>query len=132
MAVARAGRRLPGDGSLGDDGRVGLAARPVDHGPAGGPPLAGQYDAGRRVLPGNFLHRLGRRSLLTCEMEMEMALPGVRERAGDRKSAEILARQAADHGETTDPLSTVVLKELFQSMWPYGLDTDGTPTPRWR
>ncbi|WP_432086182.1 helix-turn-helix domain-containing protein [Streptomyces sp. bgisy095] len=46
----------------------------------------------------------------------------MREEAGDREGAKRLLRQTVDHG-TTD--------EILETLWPYGLDPDGTPTPPW-
>ncbi|MEU9671458.1 tetratricopeptide repeat protein [Streptomyces bobili] len=47
----------------------------------------------------------------------------MREEAGDREGAERLLRQAVDQGSISEPLET---------LWPYGLDPDGTPTPPWQ
>ncbi|MFI8243444.1 hypothetical protein ACIF83_40430 [Streptomyces sp. NPDC085866] len=47
-------------------------------------------------------------------------LAHMREQAGDTQSAETLYRQAADAGVRCDA-----------RRWPYGLDPDGSPTPRW-
>lgn len=52
-----------------------------------------------------------------------------RERAGDRDGADKLARQAADHGR---PERLHLPRGTFKMLWPYGLDPDGTPTPRWQ
>ena len=49
-----------------------------------------------------------------------------REEAGDRKSAEALLRQAADHGHTW------FAQQIFERLWPYGLDPDGTHTLAWQ
>ncbi|MHA4820002.1 hypothetical protein ACXZ65_37270 [Streptomyces aculeolatus] len=46
-------------------------------------------------------------------------------KAGDRDSAECLARQAADQG-------TEDLTETLATLWPYGLDPDGSPTRPWQ
>ncbi|WP_331734529.1 MULTISPECIES: hypothetical protein [unclassified Streptomyces] len=58
-------------------------------------------------------------------------LAEVRERAGDRDGAETLARQAADHGNTDAPLHLDAMQNIFNGLWPYGLDPDGTPTSPW-
>ncbi|MFE0509567.1 hypothetical protein [Streptomyces sp. NPDC058964] len=57
---------------------------------------------------------------------IELAI--TREKAGDQESAETLARQAADAGHID-----VLLPERLRpwSLWPDGLDPDGTPTPPW-
>ncbi|MFH8698954.1 tetratricopeptide repeat protein [Streptomyces chartreusis] len=58
-------------------------------------------------------------------------LAELREQAGDRESAETLARTAVDHGGD----NAFALKEteaVLTRLWPYGLDPDGTPTPRWQ
>ncbi|MFG3207370.1 hypothetical protein [Streptomyces sp. NPDC048192] len=57
-------------------------------------------------------------------------LARIRAAAGDRKGAENLARQAAEHGSARQVFrwSGWILTKL----WPYGLDPDGTPTPRWQ
>ncbi|MFJ9420386.1 tetratricopeptide repeat protein [Streptomyces sp. NPDC101227] len=47
----------------------------------------------------------------------------MREEAGDREGAQRLLRQAVDHGSTD---------EILETLWPYGLDPDGTPTPPWQ
>ncbi|MFF7535126.1 hypothetical protein ACFZB2_39550 [Streptomyces bobili] len=47
----------------------------------------------------------------------------MREEAGDREGAERLLRQAVDQGSISESLET---------LWPYGLDPDGTPTPPWQ
>lgn len=46
----------------------------------------------------------------------------MREEAGDREGAKRLLRQTVDHGITD---------EILETLWPYGLDPDGTPTPPW-
>ncbi|MFD7676582.1 tetratricopeptide repeat protein [Streptomyces anulatus] len=57
-------------------------------------------------------------------------LAELREEAGDRDGAEALYRQAADHG--TDFLADLgSLPDIFNRLWPHGLDPDGTPTPPW-
>ncbi|MFF1538218.1 SEL1-like repeat protein [[Kitasatospora] papulosa] len=56
---------------------------------------------------------------------VELAL--MREEAGDRDGAETLYRQAADRGNIDALSSSGAIK-----FWPYGLDPDGTPTPRWQ
>ncbi|MER6406268.1 hypothetical protein ABT269_22685 [Streptomyces viridosporus] len=53
----------------------------------------------------------------------------MRGRSGDREGAENLARQAADHGRNG---TLRVPNWTFKRLWPYGLDPDGTPTPRWQ
>ncbi|MFE6086023.1 hypothetical protein [Streptomyces virginiae] len=53
----------------------------------------------------------------------------MREEAGDRDSAEALARQAANHGDPTAMYRLPGQHELFTTLWPYGLDPDGTPSP---
>ncbi|GGT45748.1 hypothetical protein GCM10010271_57170 [Streptomyces kurssanovii] len=58
-------------------------------------------------------------------------LAEIRERAGDRDGAESLYRQAADHGDT-DTLYVFWSRKALKRLWPYGLDPDGTPTPRWQ
>ncbi|MEU7061473.1 hypothetical protein AB0A61_37350, partial [Streptomyces sp. NPDC046197] len=55
-----------------------------------------------------------------------LRLAEMREQAGDREGAEALARQAADHGNTG------TLHDLFDRLWPNGLDPDGTHTPPWQ
>ncbi|MFH9244096.1 hypothetical protein ACH4LK_01450 [Streptomyces lydicus] len=47
----------------------------------------------------------------------------MREEAGDQEGAQRLLRQAVDHGGTD---------EILETLWPYGLDPDGTPTPPWQ
>ncbi|WP_328484904.1 hypothetical protein [Streptomyces zaomyceticus] len=49
----------------------------------------------------------------------------MRENAGDRKSAEALYLQMANFGRPRWGGS------VFDRLWPYGLDPDGTPTPQW-
>ncbi|MEV8007805.1 hypothetical protein AB0P10_34805, partial [Streptomyces parvus] len=46
----------------------------------------------------------------------------MREEAGDREGAKRLLRQTADHGVTD---------EILETLWSYGLDPNGTPTPPW-
>nr|WP_237543235.1 hypothetical protein [Streptomyces sp. SID4919] len=58
-------------------------------------------------------------------------LVGMREEAGDRDGAEALARQAADHGTTNALYSLAGRPGVFDRLWPYGLDPDGTPTSPW-
>ncbi|MEU6547902.1 helix-turn-helix domain-containing protein [Streptomyces sp. NPDC046859] len=58
-------------------------------------------------------------------------LAKLREQARDRKGAETLALQAADHGNT-HALLHLTAAPVLQRLWPYGLDPDGTPTPRWQ
>ncbi|MFH8804232.1 tetratricopeptide repeat protein [Streptomyces sp. NPDC017936] len=58
-------------------------------------------------------------------------LAELREEAGDGEGAEALARQAADHGRT-GILGVYGTREVLKRLWPYGLDPDGTPTPRWQ
>ncbi|MET9454593.1 transcriptional regulator [Streptomyces canus] len=50
------------------------------------------------------------------------------EQAGDRESAKLLLRQVADHGT----IGQSGIQELLSSLWPHGLDPDGTPTPSWQ
>ncbi|GGQ35319.1 hypothetical protein GCM10010266_68510 [Streptomyces griseomycini] len=53
----------------------------------------------------------------------------MREKAGDRAGAEALARQVVDYG---NPFALYIVQRVLKGLWPYGLDPDGTPTPRWR
>ncbi|MFD9044204.1 hypothetical protein [Streptomyces bottropensis] len=55
-------------------------------------------------------------------------LAEMREEAGDLEDVETLARQAADHGNIDHLYPHMECERL----WPYGLDPDGTPTPRWQ
>ncbi|MFM9634066.1 helix-turn-helix domain-containing protein [Streptomyces galilaeus] len=55
-------------------------------------------------------------------------LAAMREEAGEREGAETLARIAADNGNHA--LHT--LPKLLNSLWPYGLDPSGKPTPSWQ
>ncbi|MFB7248310.1 hypothetical protein ACFCYX_38355 [Streptomyces populi] len=54
-----------------------------------------------------------------------------RERAGDRQGAETLARQAADH-DYSGTVAFLPEAKVLHRLWPYGLDPDGAPTPRWQ
>ncbi len=58
-------------------------------------------------------------------------LAQMRERAGDQEGAETLYRQLADEGNTR-PLDRRSMEEALKTLWPYGLDPDGTPTLRWQ
>ncbi|MEU6170012.1 tetratricopeptide repeat protein [Streptomyces tanashiensis] len=58
-------------------------------------------------------------------------LAGMRNRAGDREGAEVLARQAADQGDTTLWYSLGEGTGVFASVWPHGLDPDGSPASPW-
>ncbi|MFJ4773950.1 hypothetical protein ACIP88_33375 [Streptomyces uncialis] len=58
-------------------------------------------------------------------------LVAMREGAGDRDGAEALARQAADHGNPSARYSLAGRPGVFDRLWPYGLDPDGTPTSPW-
>ncbi|WP_406500204.1 helix-turn-helix domain-containing protein [Streptomyces sp. NBC_00846] len=60
-----------------------------------------------------------------------VGLAGMREEAGDRDGAETLARQAADHGNTDALPHLAEMRNIFNRLWPYGLDPDGTPTSPW-
>ncbi|CAM5647916.1 hypothetical protein STANM337S_06503 [Streptomyces tanashiensis] len=53
------------------------------------------------------------------------------EEAGDHGGAEVLARQAADQGDTTLWYSLGEGTGVFASVWPHGLDPDGTPASPW-
>ncbi|WP_405827367.1 hypothetical protein [Streptomyces sp. NBC_00105] len=55
-----------------------------------------------------------------------------REEARDRQGASLLARQAADHGDPNALNRWSEMAGLFKRLWPFGLDPDGTPTPRWQ
>ncbi|CUW33343.1 hypothetical protein [Streptomyces reticuli] len=57
-------------------------------------------------------------------------LARMREEDGDREGAENLARQAADHSSARHTF--LWSGWSLTTMWPYGLDPDGTPTPRWQ
>ncbi|WP_326771143.1 helix-turn-helix domain-containing protein (plasmid) [Streptomyces sp. NBC_01591] len=57
-------------------------------------------------------------------------LARMRKEVGDRDGAETLAREAADHGNT-NPLTVMELSDIFNRLWPCGLDPDGTPTSPW-
>ncbi|MCX4971051.1 hypothetical protein OHA98_41300 [Streptomyces sp. NBC_00654] len=59
-------------------------------------------------------------------------LAKMREHAGDREGAEALARQAADHGDTGALTHPEGPPDIFNRLWPYGLDPDGTPTFPWQ
>ncbi|MGK5696418.1 hypothetical protein ACSNOJ_26610, partial [Streptomyces sp. URMC 128] len=90
-----------------------------------------------------------------------LRLAEMREKAGDRESAETLARQAADQGFTEVLViltwmrvsagdregAEIVARQAadhggtdgrrssvatLKRLWPYGLDPDGTPTPAWQ
>ncbi|QIY73745.1 helix-turn-helix domain-containing protein [Streptomyces sp. RLB1-33] len=54
-----------------------------------------------------------------------------RKKAGDRRGAEDLARQAANIGDTSPLRSLTVMRNVLTSLWPSGLDADGTPTAQW-
>ncbi|MFF3312786.1 helix-turn-helix domain-containing protein [Streptomyces sp. NPDC002952] len=54
-----------------------------------------------------------------------------RERNGDRAGAEALYRQAADRGSTQHVHWANNDSHVLETLWPFGLDPDGTPTPRW-
>ncbi|MFH8392182.1 hypothetical protein [Streptomyces sp. NPDC018036] len=47
----------------------------------------------------------------------------MREEAGDKEGAQRFLRQAVDHGCTDD---------ILETLWPHGLDPDGTPTLPWQ
>lgn len=78
----------------------------------------------------------------------------IREAAGDPESAETLALEAADHHDPEAPYRLIMMREeagdgegakrllrqtvdhgitdeILETLWPYGLDPDGTPTPPW-
>ncbi|WP_373561408.1 hypothetical protein [Streptomyces sp. rh34] len=55
----------------------------------------------------------------------------MREEAGDRDGAETLYRQAADHGDPDALTNLGEPSDIFNRLWPYGLDPDGTPTSPW-
>ncbi|MGC4982606.1 tetratricopeptide repeat protein, partial [Streptomyces sp. DT193] len=66
-------------------------------------------------------------------------LAQMREQAGDQDGAETLYRQAVDHGnndghrrEFSEALVRRRMEEALKSVWPYGLNPDGTPTLRWQ
>ncbi|WP_256096125.1 tetratricopeptide repeat protein [Streptomyces sp. LUP30] len=46
----------------------------------------------------------------------------MREEAGNQEGAQRLLRQSVDHGVT---------EEILETLWPHGLEPDGTPTPPW-
>ncbi|OIJ64989.1 hypothetical protein WN71_026295 [Streptomyces mangrovisoli] len=54
-----------------------------------------------------------------------------READGDSQGVESLARRAADHGDTRAMSRLAAIRRVFKELWQYGLDPDGTPTPRW-
>ncbi|MCX5357862.1 helix-turn-helix domain-containing protein [Streptomyces sp. NBC_00124] len=54
-----------------------------------------------------------------------------REEAGDQESAELLYQRAADAGKVQARIGLRAWG-LIKGRWPYGLDPDGTPTPRWK
>ncbi|MFF0094840.1 hypothetical protein ACFYSF_33525 [Streptomyces canus] len=54
-----------------------------------------------------------------------------RQGAGDRQGAEDLARQAANIGDTSPLRSLTVMRNVLTSLWPNGLDADGTATAQW-
>ncbi|WP_330457688.1 hypothetical protein OIB37_12665 [Streptomyces sp. NBC_00820] len=56
-----------------------------------------------------------------------LRLAQLREEDGDWHSAEVLYRQFADHGG-----SLLARLSPLTRLWPYGLDPDGRPTPRWQ
>ncbi|MFJ5774310.1 hypothetical protein [Streptomyces sp. NPDC093094] len=56
----------------------------------------------------------------------------LRDVAGDRESAEDMARQAAGHGDTDALCLPGDVRALLKRLWPCGLDPDGTPTPPWQ
>ncbi|WP_331740258.1 hypothetical protein OG323_37120 (plasmid) [Streptomyces cyaneofuscatus] len=51
----------------------------------------------------------------------------MRERAEGQEEAETLYQRAADSGDAAD----LRQRAVFQRLWPYGLDPDGTPTGPW-
>jgi tetratricopeptide (TPR) repeat protein len=104
-------------------------------------------EMGERAGDGEGAEALARQAADHGNTRALYSLADVRERAGDREGAASLARQAAsledprlegfaesvcrrlaDRGEARFHGMTMTLKWL----WPYGLDPDGTPTPRWR
>ncbi|MER7782323.1 helix-turn-helix domain-containing protein [Streptomyces albidoflavus] len=56
------------------------------------------------------------------DTEAPYRLVMMREEAGDKEGAQRLLRQTVDHGITD---------EILETLWPHGLDPDGTPTPPW-
>ncbi|MFB6627230.1 helix-turn-helix domain-containing protein [Streptomyces sp. NPDC056374] len=60
-------------------------------------------------------------------------LAEMREEAGDREGAESLYLQAANLGDSSDvPPRQRGLAETLSTLWPHGLDPDGTPTSAWQ
>ncbi|MFE7309242.1 hypothetical protein ACFU8A_32685 [Streptomyces sp. NPDC057546] len=51
--------------------------------------------------------------------------------AADRDGAETLARQATDHGDSFAQVLLAEMRDIFNRLWPYGLDPDGTPSSPW-
>ncbi|MET7604897.1 helix-turn-helix domain-containing protein [Streptomyces avermitilis] len=60
-----------------------------------------------------------------------LRLAEMREEAGDRDSVEALYRQAANYGTADILFFRSGMRLKLVSLWPYGLDPDGTPTPPW-
>ncbi|MFE3865903.1 hypothetical protein ACFXPT_36620 [Streptomyces goshikiensis] len=54
----------------------------------------------------------------------------LREARGDRKGAEDLARQCIEQIDVT--LMRGLLPRALSRLWPYRLNPDGAPTPRWQ
>ncbi|CAL9675282.1 hypothetical protein SUDANB9_07769 [Streptomyces sp. enrichment culture] len=99
----------------------------------GGPPAA-RLCRRLRLIAG----RTRRLRLLTAPTAPRalICLAEIREKDGDRDAAETLYRQAADHARTdpgAGPGSYLRRTNwLFERLWPYGLDPDGTPTSPWQ
>ncbi|MFD7026568.1 hypothetical protein ACFWAR_00845 [Streptomyces sp. NPDC059917] len=55
----------------------------------------------------------------------------LREQAGDHAGAEALARLAVDRGNTDGLYRLARLRDGATTLWPNGLDPDGTPTAPW-
>ncbi|MCX5505458.1 hypothetical protein OG887_40005 [Streptomyces sp. NBC_00053] len=71
-------------------------------------------------------------STITSPPAFGAAWPAKRQAArGTSLRARFLARQAADHGDTDALALLAGMPSIFNRLWPYGLDPDGTPTSPW-
>ncbi|MGW5640461.1 helix-turn-helix domain-containing protein [Streptomyces sp. NPDC003832] len=104
-----------------------LARQAANH----GNPLALERLAEMREEAGDrkAAETLARQAANHGSLDALVRLAEMRERAGDQEVAELLALQAANHGSAFVPFR---LTEMLIRLWPYGLDPDGTPTPRWQ
>jgi hypothetical protein len=85
--------------------------------------LAGDRDGAEALL---------RQAAALGDTDASRQLAVMRESAGDRANATILARKVTDYGGASVEYEHTAWASMLRMRWPHGMDPDGTPTAPWQ